>query len=135
MNTKSICENGVFANQQSQVITDDLVESLLEISSFFMPQGVVTAPVEYVNDVRKAAPLETNIVLAEIATQQILECGNKLSIKLAGTILEGFAKPLEFGFFISHTYTEAKVFRGRNIYRHFSSASFCALNTRPSNLS
>lgn len=131
MNTKSICENGVFANQQSQVITDDLVESLLEISSFFMPQGVVTAPVEYVNDVRKAAPLETNIVLAEITTQQILECGNKLSIKLAGTIVEGFAKPLEFSFLIAHTYTEAKVFRGRNNLQIFELSEFLRLEYPP----
>lgn len=131
MNTESTRENGVFANQQSQVITDDFVESLLEISSFFMPQGVVAAPVEYVNDIRKAAPLETNVLLAEIATQQILECGNNLSIKLAGTIIEGFAKPLVFGFFISHTYPEAKVFRGRNNLQTFELSEFLRLEYPP----
>lgn len=131
LNTQSTCENGVFAQQQSQVITDDFVESLLEISSFFMPQGIVTAPVEYVNDVRKAAPLDTNVLLVEIASQQILECGNNLSIKLAGTIREGFAKPLEFGFFISHTYAEAKIFQGCNNLQTFELSEFLRLEYPP----
>ncbi len=34
-------------------------------------------------------------LLAEIATQQILECGNRLTIRLAGSIIEGFSKPLD----------------------------------------
>jgi hypothetical protein len=131
LNTESTCENGVCVNQQSQVITDDFVESLLEISSFFMPQGVVAAPTEYVNDARRAAPLDTNVLLAEIATQQILEYGNNLSIKLVGTIIEGFAKPLEFGFFISHTYLEAKVFRGQNTLQTFELSEFLRLEYPP----
>jgi len=131
LNTESTYEAEVYANQQSQIITDDFVESLLEIGSFFMPQGVVAAPVEYINDVRKAVPLETNILLTEIASQQILECGESLSIKLSGTIIEGFAKPLEFSFFISHTYKDAKVFRGRNNLQTFELAEYLRLEYPP----
>ena len=131
MNTKSTSETDAYAPQQSQVITDDFVESLLEIGSFFMPQGVVVAPVEYVNDVRKAAALESNVLLAEIASQQILECGNRLSIKLSGTILEGFSNPLEFSFFISHTYKEAKVFRGCNNLQTFELSEYLRLEYPP----
>ncbi len=131
LNTESTWEPGAYASQQSQVITDDFVESLLEIGSFFQPQGVVASPVEYVNDIRKAVPLETNVLLAEIGTQQILECGENLSIKLSGTILEGFAKPLEFSFFLSHTYGDAKVFRGRNNLQTFELSEYLRLEYPP----
>ena len=131
LKTESTSEAGLYTNQQSQVITDDFVESLLEIGTFFMPQGVVVAPVEYVNDVRKAAALESNVLLAEIASQQILECGNRLSIKLSGSILEGFPHPLEFSFFISHTYQEAKIFKGCNNLQSFELSEYLRLEYPP----
>ena len=131
MNTESTCEAETALGQQSQVITDDLVESLLEISSFFMPQGVVVAPVEYVNDVRKSVQLDSHILLAEIASQQILESGSNLSIKLSGTILEGFKKPMPFSFFISHTYKDAKIFRGRNNLQTFELSEYLRLEYPP----
>lgn len=131
MDTESTWETGITANQQSQVITDDFVESLTEIGSFFMPKGVVAAPVEYVNDLRKAVLLESSTLLAEISSQQIFECGNKLSIRLVGTIVEGFAKPLEFSFFLSHTYPAAKVFKGRNYLQTFELSEFLRLEYPP----
>lgn len=131
LNTESTSELGIYANQQPQVITDDFVESLLEIGSFFMPQGVVATPVEYVNDVRKAMPLETHVILAEIASQQILECNNNLSITISGTILEGFVKPIKFSFFLSHTYQEARVFRGRNNLQTFELSEYLRLEYPP----
>lgn len=131
MTTESTCEGGVFPNRQSQVITDDFIESLLDIGSFFMPSGLVAAPVEAVNDIRKAVSLESNVLLAEIATQQILECGNKLTIRLAGSIIEGFAKPLDFNFFISHTFPDAKIFKGRNNLQTFELSEFLRLEYPP----
>ena len=134
MNTESSCGLGGFVSQQSQVITDDFVESLLEIGSFFMPQGVVVSAVEYVNDVRKATPLTTNVLLAEIASQEILECGDSFSIKLSGTIIEGFVKPLEFSFFLSHKYEDAKIFRGRNHLQIFELKEYLRLEYPPTQL-
>lgn len=131
MNTESICETGIYANQQSQVITDDFVESLVEIGSFFMPEGVVAVPVEYVNDARKAVPLKSNVLLAEITTQQILECGNNYLIKLSGIIQEGFAQPLAFSFLLSHTFPEAKIFKGRNNLQTFALSEFLRLEYPP----
>ncbi len=131
MNTGASCKTGVRLNQQSQVITDDFVESLTEISSFFMPQDFTVVPVEYVNDVRKSVTLESNVLLAEIASQQILECGANLSVRLTGTILEGFAKPLAFSFFLSHTYRDAKIFKGRNHLQTFTLSEFLRLEYPP----
>jgi len=127
LNIESTCGPGTFACQQPQVVTDDFVESLLEIGTFFMPQGVVVSAVEYVNDVRKAVPLETNVLLTEIASQQIIECGNKVSITLSGRIIEGFAKPLKFVFFLSHKYADAKIFRGRNNIQIFELKEYLRL--------
>lgn len=131
MDTEATCETGVIVNQQSQVITDDLVESLTEISTFFIPQEFIVAPVEYVNDVRKSVALESNVLLAEIATQQILECGANLSVRLTGTILEGFATPLAFSFFLSHSYKDAKIFKGRNQLQTFMLSEFLRLEYPP----
>lgn len=131
MNTESTCEGGILLHRQSQVITDDFVESLVEIGSFFMPGGLVAAPVESVNDIRKAVPLESNVLLAEIATQQILECGQNMTIRLAGSIIEGFAKPLDFNFFLSHTFQDARVFKGRNNFQTFELSEFLRLEYPP----
>lgn len=131
MNTESTCESGIFPHRQSQVITDDFVESLLEIGSFFMPNGLVAAPFEYANDIRKAVPLESNVLLAEIATQQILECGKNLTVRLAGSIIEGFAKPLDFNFVFSHTFPDAKIFKGRNNLQTFELSEFLRLEYPP----
>jgi len=107
-----------YSGYQSQAITDNFVESLTEIGSFFLPQGVAVAPVGYANDVRKTVPLESNILFTEIAIQQIIECGNKHPIRLDREIAEGFCKPPECSFSLPHTCLEAKIFKGRTIYRH-----------------
>jgi hypothetical protein len=112
---------------QSQLITDDLVESLTETASFFMPQGVVAAPVEYVGDSRTSLSLQGNVLLVEICTQQIFECENRLSIRLSGLIIEGFATPREFSFFLSHSYPQAKVFPGRDNLQTFELSEFLRL--------
>jgi hypothetical protein len=117
----------VTASRQSQVITDDLVEALTEIGSFFMPQGVVAAPVEYVDDSRSSLALQGNVLLVEICTQQIFECENRLSIRLSGLIIEGFAKPREFSFFLSHSNRQAKVFPGRDNLQTFELSEFLRL--------
>ena len=127
MKIESIYDSGVITGRQSQLITDDLVESLTEISSFFMPQGVVAAPVDYVNDSRKSFPLNSNILLVEICTQQIFECANRLSIRLSGVIIEGFARPREFSFFLSHSNPRAKVFVGRDNLQTFELSEFLRL--------
>lgn len=112
---------------QSQLITDDLVESLTEIGSFFMPRGVVAAPIEYVDDSRRSLALKGNVLLAEICTQQIFECQDRLSIRLSGFIIEGFTRPREFNFFLSHSYPQAKVFRGRDTLQTFYLSEFLRL--------
>lgn|GEM_PF-1408000 len=117
----------VRAGMQSQLISDDFVEALTEIGSFFMPGGVVATPVEYVDDTRSSLPLQGNVLLAEIATQQILECANRLSIRLSGMIIEGFEKPREFSFFLSHSYKQAKVFSGRDNLQTFELSEFLRL--------
>ena len=114
MNIESPFESGIATGRQSQLMTDDFVESLTEITSFFMPQGVIAAPVEYVDDFRKTLILDTSVVLAEIVSQQIIECEDRLSIRLNGVIIEGFANPREFSFFLSHTNLRAKIFPGRD---------------------
>ena len=111
---ESTYELDVATSTQSQLINDDLVDSLAEISSFFMPQGVVAVPVEYVNDYRKSQVFESNIILAEIMTQQIFECNDRLSFRLSGMIIEGFARPRKFSFLLSHSNLWAKVFTGRD---------------------
>ena len=88
MNIGSIFDSAVRTGVQSQLISDDFVEALTEIGSFFMPSGVVATPVEYVDDSRSSLPLHGNVLLAEISTQQILECGDRLSIRLSGMIIE-----------------------------------------------
>lgn len=127
MDLGSTCNCGITPGRQSQVITDDLAESLLEIGSFFMPQGIVATAVDYVNDCNKCAKLQSNILLAEICTQQIIECDNLLSIRLSGRILEGFATPRYFSFFISHSYQHARVFSGRNTLQTFELSEFLRL--------
>ena len=127
MNIGSTFDSGVTAGMQSQLITDDLVESLTEIGSFFMPQGVVAAPVEYVDDSRNSLALQGNVLLVEICTQQIFECENRLSIRLSGLIIEGFATPREFSFFLSHSYLQAKVFPGRDNLQTFELSEFLRL--------
>ncbi len=112
---------------QSQLITDDLVESLTEIGSFFMPQGVVAAPVEYVDDSRRSLALQGNVLLAEICTQQVFECQDRLSVHLSGFIIEGFSRPREFNFFLSHSHLQAKVFRGRDTLQTFHLSEFLRL--------
>ncbi len=131
MKAGAVCNDGVCISQHSQIITDDLVESLMEMSSFFMPQGVMVAPVEYVNDMRKALSLKKNVLLAEIASQQILECGRNLSVKLSGSLLEGFARPLDFTFYFSHTYKEAEIFQGRNNLQTFELSEYLRLEYPP----
>ena len=131
MNTGASCNTGVRVHQHSQVITDDFVESLTEISSFFMPQEFTVIPVEYVNDFRKSVSLESNVMLAEIATQQIMEYGANLSVRLTGTILEGFSKPLAFTFLLSHTLRDAKIFKGRNHLQTFALSEFLRLEYPP----
>lgn len=116
---------------QSQLITDDLVESLTEISSFFMPKGLVVAPVEYVDDNRRSISLQGNVLLAEIASQQIFECQDRLSIRLSGFIIEGFERPREFSFYLSHSYMDAKVFRGRDTLQTFELSEFLRLEYPP----
>lgn len=92
-----------------------------------MPQGMVASPVDYVNDNRKSAPLNSNILLAEISTQQIFECGDRLSIRLSGSIIEGFARPRDFSFFLSHSNLKAKVFHGRDNLQTFELSEFLRL--------
>jgi len=127
LNTEFIHRSSVTTGRQAQLMTDDFVESLTEISSFFMPQGVVAAPVEYVDDFKKSLVLDSNVILAEIATQQIFECENRLSIQLNGMIIEGFSKPREFSFFLSHSYSRAKVFPGRDNIQTFYLSEFLRL--------
>ena len=127
MNIGSTYDPGITMGQQSQLITDDLVESLTEISSFFMPKGVVAAPVDYVDDYRKSLALDSNVVLVEIVTQQIFECKSRLSIRLSGMIIEGFANPREFSFFLSHSYPRAKIFPGRDHLQTFELSEFLRL--------
>ncbi len=112
---------------QAQLITDDLVEGLTEIGSFFMPGGVVPTPVDYVDDSRNSQPLQGNVLLVEVASQQILECEERLSIRLSGAIIEGFTKPREFSFFLSHSYAGAKIFRGRDNLQTFELSEFLRL--------
>lgn len=112
---------------QSQLISDDFVEALTEIASFFMPDGMVALPVDYVDDIRTSRPLQENVLLAEIATQQIIECENRLSIRLNGIIIEGFKKPREFSFFLSHGYRLAEVFTGRDNLQTFELSEFLRL--------
>jgi hypothetical protein len=125
--TQSTYDPGITTGRQSQLITDDLVESLTEISSFFMPDGIVASPVDYVNDSRKSLPLDSNVVLVEIATQQIVECKNQLSIQLKGKIIEGFLKPREFSYFLSHSYPRAKIFPGHDHLQTFELSEFLRL--------
>lgn len=112
---------------QAQLITDDLVESLTEIGSFFMPQAVVVSPVGYVEDSRTSLALKGNVLLVEICSQQIFECQDRLSIRLSGLIIEGFAKPRAFSFFLSHSYPQAKVFTGRDNLQTFELSEFLRL--------
>ncbi len=127
MDIGSTCDCGIIAGIQSQVITDDLVESLMEISSFFMPQAVIATPADLVNDCCTAAPLQSNVLLAEICSQQILECHDQFSIRLSGRIVEGFATPREFSFFISHSNPHARVFSGRYNLQTFELSEFLRL--------
>ena len=92
-----------------------------------MPRGVVAVPVNYVDDSRTSLALHGNVLLAEIATQQIFGCENRLSMRLSGMILEGFKNPLEFTFFISHSYPRAKVFAGRDNLQTFELSEFLRL--------
>jgi hypothetical protein len=124
---ESTYELNAIESTQSQSINDDLVESLTEISSFFMPQGVVAVPVEYVDDFRKSLVLESNIVLAEIMTQQIFECNDKLSIRLSGIVIEGFSNPRKFSFLLSHNNLRAKIFQGRDHMQTFRLSEFLRL--------
>jgi hypothetical protein len=116
---------------QSQLITDDLVESLTEIGSFFMPKGMVVAPIDYVNDNRRSLALQGSELLVEISSQQIFECQDRLSIRLSGAIIEGFERPREFSFFLSHSYVDAKVFRGRDTLQTFELSEFLRLKYPP----
>jgi len=127
LNIGSIFDSAVRTGVQSQLISDDFVEALTEIGSFFMPSGVVATPVEYVDDSRSSLPLHGNVLLAEISTQQILECGDRLSIRLSGMIIEGFRKPREFSFFLSHSYQQARVFSGRDTLQTFELSEFLRL--------
>jgi len=127
LNTGSLFDYGAAVGRQPQLITDDFVESLVEISSFFMPPDIIVTPVAYVNDCCKAMALQTNILLAEISSQQILECGDRLSISLSGLIVEGFKKPREFTFVISHSYLRAKIFPGSNNLQTFELSEFLRL--------
>ncbi len=113
--------------RQPQLIADDLVQSLVDIGSFFMPSGLVVTPMDYVNDWRKAVAMQSNIILAEIASQQILECEDRFSITFTGLIVQGFKKPREFKFFISHSYPGAKVFPGRDTLQTFGLSEFLRL--------
>ncbi len=99
----------------------------MEIGSFFMPQGIVATPVDYVNDCKKCSKLQGNVLLAEISSQQILECDNLLSIRLSGRILEGFTRPREFSLFISHSNPHARVFSGRDNLQIFELSEFLRL--------
>lgn len=123
----SIADSEVMDERQPQIVTDDLVESLVEVGSFFMPPGILVEPVDYVNDWRKAIPLDSNVITAEIRSQQILECENRLAVKLSGRIVEGMADPQEFSFFLSHTYPPAKVFADRDALQTFRLSEFLRL--------
>lgn len=127
MNIELTYEPGATMEVQAQLITDDLVEGLTEIGSFFMPGGVVPSPVDYVDDRRNSLSLQSNVLLVEIASQQIFECEERLFIRLSGVIIEGFARPREFSFFLSHTYARAKVFPGRNNLQTFELSEFLRL--------
>lgn len=127
LNKGSLFNPGAAAGIQTQLITDDFVESLMEIGSFFMPPGIMVTPAAYVNDWPKVMMLQTNILLAEIYSQQILECEDRLSISLRGAIVEGFTKPRGFIFHISHSYLGAKVFPGRNTLQTFRLSEFLRL--------
>jgi len=122
--TGSMFDPGAAVGGQSQLITDDFVESLMELGSFFMPPTIIATPVDYINDWRKARALQTNIFLAEICSQQILECENRLSVTFSGVILEGFKQPREFTFFFSHNYSRAKIFPDRNTLQTFQLSEF-----------
>ncbi len=127
MKIESTYELNTIAGAQAQLINDDFVESLTEICSFLMPQGVVAVPVEYVDDYRKSLVLESNIVLAEIMTQQIFECNDKLSIRLSGVFVEGFTHPRTFSFLLSHSNLRAKIFPGRDHMQTFGLSEFLRL--------
>lgn len=127
MDIGSTFDPGVAMGRQSQLISDDLVEGLTEICSFFMPQGVVAVPVDLVDDSRNRLALQGNVLLVEISTQQIFECQDRLSIRLSGMIIEGFAKPREFSFFLSHSNPQAKVFPGRDNLQTFELSEFLRL--------
>lgn len=127
MNKGSLSNPGAAAGRQPQLITDDFVEALTEIGSFFMPPGIIVTPLAYVNDLSQVMTLQTNILLAEIYSQQILECEDRLSISLRGLIVEGFKKPRDFIFFISHSYLRAKVFPDRNTLQTFALSEFLRL--------
>ncbi|MEN8198930.1 MAG: hypothetical protein ABFR63_02540 [Thermodesulfobacteriota bacterium] len=118
---------GATSGHPSQVITDDFVESLTELSSFFMPENIVVNPVEYGNEGRQELPLLSNVLLAEICTQQILQCDNRLFVRFNGWIIEGFAKPREFGFMLFHTFSSAKVFPGGDNFQTIELSEFLRL--------
>lgn len=115
------------AGRQAQLISDDLVQGLTEIASFFMPRGMVVSPVEYADDSQHVLKVQGNVLLIEVSSQQIVECGNRLSIRLNGLIREGFARPREFNFFLSHSYQKAKVFGRRDHLQTFELSEFLRL--------
>lgn len=117
---------------QPQLITDDFVESLTEIGSFFMPPGIIVTPVAYVNDWPAVMALQSNILLAEIYSQQILECEDRLSISLRGVIVEGFKKPRDFMFFSRTAVCGQKSFPAAIPCKPLPSVSFFVWNIRKS---
>ncbi len=127
MNIGKSFDAGLAKKKKPQFISDDLVEALTETGSFFMPQGLVVVATEYVEDKRTSIPLQGNVVLVEISRQKIFEYKNRLSIKLSGKIIEGFSKPREFTFHLSHSYPEAKVFPGRDNIQTFELSEFLRL--------
>ncbi len=127
MNIGTNFDSGMAISKKSQLISDDLIEALTEIGSFFMPQGLVVLPTEYVDDNCTSAPLQGNVLLVEICRQQILEYNNRLSIRLSGIIIEGFSKPREFTFSLSHSHLKAKVFAGRDTIQTFELSEFLRL--------
>lgn len=127
MNIGKSFNSGLVKKNNPQFISDDLVEALTEIGSFFMPLGLVVVATEYVEDRRTSVPLQGNVLLVEICRQQIFEYKNRLSIKLGGMIVEGFSKPRHFSFQLSHSYPEAKVFPGRDNIQTFELSEFLRL--------
>jgi len=127
LQTGPISQCGTVAGNQSQVITDDFVESLTEIATFFMPQNIAVNPVEQADEYRKAIPLKSNVLLAEICSQQILQCDSRLSVRLSGWILEGFAQPREFTYLLFHNLPSAKIFPGRDNFQTFGLSEFLRL--------